>query len=72
MLRRPARSARAVHTRGHIMTLSNAASQPIEGVVAARGGPVRFQLYRDPTAGNRADDERLAANVAQRDDSRSV
>ena len=40
--------ARAVHTRGHIMTLSNAASQPIEDVVAARGGPVWFQLYRDP------------------------
>ena len=30
------------------MTLSNAASQPIEDVVAARGGPVWFQLYRDP------------------------
>ena len=40
--------ARAVNTRGHIMTLSNAASQPIEDVVAARGGPVWFQLYRDP------------------------
>ena len=39
---------RAVNTRGHIMTLSNAASQPIEDVVAARGGPVWFQLYRDP------------------------
>ena len=40
--------ARAVNTRGHIMTLSNAASQPIEDVAAARGGPVWFQLYRDP------------------------
>ena len=30
------------------MTLSNAASQPIEDVAAARGGPVWFQLYRDP------------------------
>ena len=40
--------ARAMHTRGHIMALSNAASQPIEDVVAARGGPVWFQLYRDP------------------------
>ncbi len=39
--------ARAANTRGHIMTLSNAASQPIEDVAAARGGPVWFQLYRD-------------------------
>ena len=30
------------------MTLWNAASQPIEDVAAARGGPVWFQLYRDP------------------------
>ena len=30
------------------MTLSNAASQPIEDVAAARGGPVWFQLYRNP------------------------
>ena len=30
--------ARAVNTRGHIMTLSNA-SQPIEDVATARGGP---------------------------------
>ena len=42
--------ARAVNTRGHIMTLSNAASQPIEDLAAARGGPVWFQdLPRPPT-----------------------
>ena len=40
--------ARAVNTRGHIMTLSNAASQPVEDVAAARRGPVWFPLYRDP------------------------
>ena len=32
-------AAVAVNPRGHIMTLSNAASQPIEDVAAARGGP---------------------------------
>ena len=30
--------ARAVNARGHIMALSNAASQPIEDVVAAPSG----------------------------------
>ena len=39
--------AQAANVTGHVMTLSNAASQTIEDVAAARGKPVWFQLYRD-------------------------
>ena len=43
--------ARAVHTRSHIMTLSNAASQPIEDACGPPRRPAAarlVQLYREP------------------------
>jgi isopentenyl diphosphate isomerase/L-lactate dehydrogenase-like FMN-dependent dehydrogenase len=40
--------ARAAKSRGYIQALSNSASKSIEEVTAARGGPVWFQLYRNP------------------------
>ena len=38
-------SARAARAQQHLQILSNVASNPIEDVIAARGGPVWFQLY---------------------------
>ena len=38
-------SARAARAQKHLQILSNVASNPIEDVIAARGGPVWFQLY---------------------------
>lgn len=39
--------ARGVSAKGHIQALSTSASKSIEEVVAARGGPVWYQLYSD-------------------------
>lgn len=39
--------ARATKNTGHVQVLANGASYAIEDVVAAKGGPVWFQLYRD-------------------------
>ena len=38
-------TARAARARGHLQILSNVTSTSIEEVIAARGGPVWFQLY---------------------------
>ena len=38
-------TARAARAREHLQILSNVTSNPIEEVIAARGGPVWFQLY---------------------------
>lgn len=38
-------SARAAKAQGHLQILSNVATHSIEDVIAARGGPVWFQLY---------------------------
>ncbi len=40
-----AATARAARAKGHLQVLSTLTSTPIEEVVAARGGPVWFQLY---------------------------
>jgi len=37
--------ARAARAKGHLQMLSTVASTPVEEVIAARGGPVWFQLY---------------------------
>jgi len=37
--------ARAAKAKGHLQILSTVASTPVEEVIAARGGPVWFQLY---------------------------
>ncbi|HJO37880.1 MAG: alpha-hydroxy acid oxidase [Vicinamibacterales bacterium] len=37
--------ARAAKAKGHLQMLSTVASTPIEEVIAARGGPIWFQLY---------------------------
>ena len=38
-------TARAAKTKDHLMVLSNVATTSIEDAIAARGGPVWFQLY---------------------------
>jgi 4-hydroxymandelate oxidase len=38
-------TARAAHSRDHLQILSNVSTTSIEDVIAARGGPVWFQLY---------------------------
>ncbi len=39
--------ARAARAKGHLQILSTVSSAPVEDVIAARGGPVWFQLYNN-------------------------